>query len=74
MRLGGPDGLDSLVRDPSTPVAIPPELRTALGGQSLDGEQLVAAVRAYAPPDVSVVERYGRSERVLGRATDITVG
>ena len=60
-----PDGLSSLVTDPSTPTDIPTELRTALDGQPLDRERLIQAVRAHAPVGVSVVEHNGPTERTL---------
>ena len=61
-----PDGLSSLVTDPSTPTDIPTELRTALGDQPLDREPLIQAVRAHDPVGISVVERNGPTERTLG--------
>lgn len=60
-----PDGVSSLVTDPSTPTDIPDELRTTLDGQPLDIEHLVETVHTYAPSNVSVTELHGETERML---------
>lgn len=62
-----PAGMNSLVTDPDDPLAIPDPLRSQVGGVEIDGEAVLAAAAACAPPDVVLVERLGDQERVLTR-------
>jgi hypothetical protein len=51
-----PANVRGLVHDPGRPDAIAPALRLGLGNEPLDRERLAAAVAAFGPPDVRVVD------------------
>ena len=68
-----PDGLSSLVIDPSTPADIPSGLRTALDGQPLDIAHLTETVDSYAPSRVLVTELHGDTERTVESSPQQTV-
>jgi hypothetical protein len=51
-----PANVRGLVNDPGRPDAVAPALRLALGPEPLDRERLAAAVAAFGPPDVRVVD------------------
>jgi hypothetical protein len=51
-----PANVRGLIHDPARADAIAPALRLALGPEPLDRERLAAAVAAFGPPDVRVVD------------------
>jgi hypothetical protein len=61
-----PANVRGLVDDPDRPYAIAPGLRLALGPEPLDCERLAAAVAAFGPPDVRVVDEPLAADGVRG--------
>lgn len=62
-----PSGMTSLVTDPNDPLSIDSQLRSDVVKPEIDGEALLAAAAACAPPDVVLVERVGDQEHVRQR-------